>query len=330
MGCRRIAVVFILLFAMFSASGCGKNAREKELTPVTIAFQEWVGYGLFYLAEDKGFMADEGVDLLFVDEQLDSARRDAFKAGMLDVEAGTMDLLISKRAQGAPVVGVMVIDKSYGSDGIVADGDIKRIADLAGKRVLLARDDVGETFFLWLLSKENLTLEDVIIVSANPDKIAKLFIEGVGDAAVTWEPELSRAAEKPGAHILVTTREKPGIIVDILNVREDIVKNNPELVRKLIRGWFKALEYYEAHPEEASTSIAGYFGLTPEVYRKQVEGLKWISYGDQVDLFSKGEIQKTFNVIVGIKHDNKKISVLPDPGEAFNADILKGAHEDSK
>ena len=49
-------VIFALTAVLIFAAGCGKAQKEKELTPFTIAFQEWVGYSLFYLARDKGFL----------------------------------------------------------------------------------------------------------------------------------------------------------------------------------------------------------------------------------------------------------------------------------
>ena len=64
-------------------TGCNRKVKDSGPKRITIAFQSWVGYGLFYLARDKGFCADEGIDLIIVDEQLDSARADAFK-GFLD------------------------------------------------------------------------------------------------------------------------------------------------------------------------------------------------------------------------------------------------------
>ena len=42
-----------------------------------------------------------------MDEEIDSARRDAFKSGMLDSEGGTIDLLVSKTAQDTPITAVL-------------------------------------------------------------------------------------------------------------------------------------------------------------------------------------------------------------------------------
>ncbi|GAH61741.1 unnamed protein product, partial [marine sediment metagenome] len=121
------------------------------------------------------------IELVFIDEQLDSARRDAFKQGMLDCEAGTIDLLVSKRAQDTPIVAVLEIDHSLGSDGIVATEDIRTVEDLIGKKVAFARDDVGETFISYLFYKfykKGLSLDDITIVPRRPEDAWLAFLNG--------------------------------------------------------------------------------------------------------------------------------------------------------
>lgn len=323
-------ILLFFLLAIAFLPGCGKKPQEPKLTSVTIAFQEWVGYGLFYLADEKGFFKEEGIDIVFIDEQLDSARRDAFKQGMLDCEAGTLDLLIAKAAQDTPIAGVMKIDRSFGSDGIVAAEDINNLEDLIGKRVALARDDVGETLISALFYKKGLSFNNVIIVPKRLEDVSQAFLNGEADACVTWEPQLTRALKRPGSHILTSTREHPAIIIDTLNVRRDLVENNPGLVKRLMRGWFKALEFYRKHPNEASAIIAKYYKITPEQYRKQVEGLLWENYEEQQYPSKYKEWVEVFDVIAEVKLANGRIPQKPDTSKFLNHKLLENLYEDSK
>jgi NitT/TauT family transport system substrate-binding protein len=326
---KKIAIlVYCILFTI--AGGCAKQSANQKLTSVTIAFQAWVGYGPFYLAQEKGFYEKEGLDIIFVNEQLDSARRQAFKERMLDCEAATLDLLISKVALDTPVVAVMQIDASSGADAIVVLGDIKTLNDLIGKRVALARDDVGETFISTLFYKNNLPFNGLHIIPRMPEEVAQAFVNGQADACVTWEPQVTEALKVPGAHVLASTREYPGIIIDTLNVRRDLVENNPELVKKLMRGWFKGVKYYKEHPIEASGIIAKHYNITPEQYRKQVEGLKWIEYQDQIDSSGYQRWLDIFNTIVEVKIINNRISQKPDIAKALNHTLIGKLYENSK
>ena len=323
----------ILLFLVLTIAflpGCGKKPQEQKLTSITIAFPEWVGYGLFYLADEKGFFKEEGIKLVFVDEQLDSARRDAFKAGMLDCEAGTLDLLISKAVQDTPIVGVMVIDRSFGGDGIVAVENIRKLEDLIGKRVALARDDIGETFISALFHRKGLSFNDVIIVPKQVEEVSQAFLNSEADACVTWEPQLTKALKRPGSHILTSTKEYPAIIIDSLNVRRDLVENNPGLVKRLMRGWFKALDFYNEHPNEASEIIAKYYKITPEQYRKQVEGLLWETFEKQEYPAKYKEWVEVFDEIAELKLANGRISQKPDAAKFLNHTLLEKLYENSK
>ena len=322
----------LLLSALLAVSGCGRaEPGAGKAERLSIVVQIWVGYGPLYLAAEKGFFAEEGLELVFVDEQLDAARRDAFKAGMLDAEAGTIDQLVSKRAFDTPVVAVAEIDLSLGGDAIVADETIRSLSDLVGKRVALARDDVGETFLSYLFHKAGLSLDEITIVPMAPDKAGQAFLDGKVDAAVTWEPWVSRAAARPGAHVLVSTKDEPAIIVDILTVREDIVRDNPAVVGKLLRGWYRAVEYYKAHPEEASGIIAPRLNLAPEEYRRQVGGLYWPTHKEALDDFGSadnpGRLYELFDTIALIKHEGGRIPRKPDAGRALSPDILRTLYD---
>ena len=328
-GCLTKITVICLAVTVLFFTGCSRQPKEPELETINIAFQKWVGYGPLYLAQEKGLFKDEGMELIFIDESLDSARSNAFRRGMLDCEAGTIDLLVTKRSQDIPVVAVLEIDHSNGSDGIASRKDIQKVEDLIGKRIAFARDNVGETFLSYLFYKRGLSLDDITIIPGMPDDAWKALSEGAADAVVTWEPWLSRAAQMPNVHILISTKEEPSIIIDTLNVREDIVKDNPELVKKLMRGWFKATEYCREHPEEASRIIAKFYDLSPQEYRKKIEGLKWITYEEQLSAEHAKQRLEIFKIISEIKFFNGRIQGKPNVRESINTTLLEELYENS-
>lgn len=329
MNIRRYLAICACIILMATA-GCGQKAEGPSLKKVSIAFQSWIGYGPFYLGAEKGFFKDEGIELFFVDEQLDSARRDAFKEGMLDCEAGTLDLLVTKRAQDTPVVAVLELDQSFGGDGIVAAKEIKSLEDLIGKKVAFARDDVGETFISYVFYKRGLLLKDIDIISRESEKVAAAFLNGEADAVVTWEPWLSAALKRPGAHILISSRNVPGVIIDTLNIREDIVKNDPRLVQGLLRGWFKAVEYYQEYPLEASEIIAKYYNISADEYRNNITGLKWTGYKEQADPERLKSWLEVFDTVSDIKFKNGRIGYKPPAQTAIDSAFLKKLYEDSQ
>ncbi|MDD5108250.1 MAG: ABC transporter substrate-binding protein [Candidatus Omnitrophica bacterium] len=325
---KKEASFIIGIFLVLVVSGCVQ--QPKKLTKVNIAFQSWVGYGPFYLGQEKGFFKDEGIDLIFVDEQSDGGRRDAFKAGMLDCEAGTIDLLVSKKSQDTPIVAVLEIDRSFGGDAVVVNKEIKNLEDLIGKKIVFSRDNVGEAFIAYLFYKNGLSLKDITIVSCSPEDVASSFLNEDAVAVVTWEPWVSKALSKPGAYILISSKEAPGIIIDTLNVREQLVKNNPELVKALMRAWFRSVGYYKKHPEEANRIIAKYFNISPEAYSRSVNSLRWTEYKEQINFGKSGKWQEAFDIITKIKFENGRITKKPEANSSINTMLIQQIYENSQ
>lgn len=326
---KKQPLIFGGLLFLFLA-GCAKVEKKPELETITLAFQPWVGYGLFFLADEKGFLGEEGIRIKFVDEPLDSARRDAFKQGMLDAEGGTIDLLVSKIAQDTPIVTVMGIDHSYGGDGIVVTEEIKIVKDLIGKRVALSRGNVGEMLLAYIFHKHGFSLNDVTIIPTGPQESWEAFVAGEADAVVTWNPFLSKALTRPGAHILTTTKEYPDVIVDMLNVHKNLVENKPELLKGLMRAWYKALDYYRKNPIEASEIIAIYYEISSQEYREQIEGLRWIDYEEACSGHGQERIKRAFRDIAEIKFKRKAISKIPKAEKAIDYYLWGELYENSQ
>jgi NitT/TauT family transport system substrate-binding protein len=314
----RKTTIIILLTILLLTVGCEK--KEPELEKMSLALDVWIGYGIAYLADEKGFFKDEGLQITFVDETLDSARREAFKAGMLDAEGGTIDLLVAKRAFDTPIVAVMETDSSLGGDGIIAAAEIQKLEDLIGKRVAFARDDSGESFLAYLFYKQNLPMNSITIIPTTTETAPEPFLDGQADAVATWEPMLSQALQRPGAHVLVSSKEMPGIIVDTLNVREDLVINRPGLVKKLMRGWLRGVDYYNTNPYEASAIMGKHYGLTPEEFMKQAKKIHWSSYAEQTEYM--GAWADVFDTLAEIKFQNKRIPKKPVAEDAIRPELL--------
>src|SRR5262249_14942085 len=93
--------------------------QKTQLPRLRIGLVTWLGYGPFYIAREKGFFKENGIEVLLDRIEGDAERRAAIASGNLEGIALTLDAMIVMRAQGTPVKTVMAIDASNGGDGIV-------------------------------------------------------------------------------------------------------------------------------------------------------------------------------------------------------------------
>jgi len=77
-----------------------------------------------------------------------------------------------------------------------------------------------------VLRKEGLGPQDITFVPADDgSQAAQLFTSGRVDAAVTWDPWISKAESLTGGHVLITTRDTPGVLLGIVAANSELLRN---------------------------------------------------------------------------------------------------------
>ncbi|SRR6266404_3151677 len=264
-GRRQLIQAVVLLTIIIAVLGVYFLAKHKPQPAFRVGFNTWVGYGPFYVAKEKGFFKEEGLDVDLQRIEGTGDRRAALIARRIEALGSTIDDLVVGASQGVPAKMVLGIDQSNGADGIVAVKGINDIKDLKGKTIAVQPGFVNHFFLLYLLDKNGLSPNDVHIEAMEPDAAGLAFVAGKIDVAVTFEPHLSKAKERTDGHVLITSADPiaKGVIVDNLIVRNDVIEGRRDDVEKFIRAWYKAVQYCKTNPDDANTIIGKEFGLQP-------------------------------------------------------------------
>src|SRR4029077_3886 len=92
-------------------------------------------------------------------------------------------------------------------------------------------------------------------ISLSADDAGAAFAAGHLDAAVTWEPWLSKPKSSGIGYVLLTTRELP-IIEDVLFFQNDVLLNRRQDILKFLRACFRAVDYWKANAVDALQIIS--------------------------------------------------------------------------
>jgi len=278
-----------------------KNNKGSEgLDQFNLSVNTWVGYGPLYLAQEKGFFKDEGVNVNITILEDTAQRKAAMMNGTVDGLGDTVDLLVLSRDEGVPSVTVLQVDESNGADGIVTTNDIKTVQGLKGKKIAVQKNFVGESFLMYVLKKNGMSLSDVNEVDTESGAAGAAFASGQVDAAVTFEPWLSKAKERKDGKVLVSSADEPGVIVDTLSINTSYLKNHPDTVKKVARGWFKALDYWKANPQESNEIMAKHYNVSTSEFADLITGVKWPTLDENKTYFGPGEQKGKFYSIADI------------------------------
>jgi NitT/TauT family transport system substrate-binding protein len=290
-------IILVIVVGLILVISCSKEAAKKDESKkdevkaptVKISTNSWIGWAPLYLAIEKDLFHEESgfkvnVELVRIDDT--GTIKNSMIAGRVDGYAVSVDNFALNVTEGVPGKIVLCFDESHGGDGIVAKKEIKTIKDLKGKSVAVQLGLPGHFLLLHLLKQNGLTPNDFNVINMDSDKSGAAFTSGKLDAAVTWEPWLSKSEEAANGHILASTRELPGLIVDTLVLRENVLKDD-KIVSTIINGWFKALEYWNNHKEESESIMAKSYNLDVETFNGMCSGVKF--YNKEMNLKYFGE-----------------------------------------
>lgn len=269
-GYHKILVVITLLLLFLN--GCKTDTSTHKYQ---IGLGPWVGFGPLYLAKEKGYFKEEGIDVDLIVLTGIAERNSALKSGKLDGLAAPVDYFVLSSGNGVDTRIVMAIDESVGGDGIVVKKSIKQFSDLRGKKIAFQRGLPSEFFLRALLKQNGIRLEELKYIDMETAQGGAAFITGQVDAAVLWEPWLSKACEQGDGYVLASTREYSNLIVDCIAFSNTTLNNSPQDVAKIVKAIFKAIDYYKHNPEEGNRIMAPYFQLDPIKFATVLSGAKF-------------------------------------------------------
>ena len=156
MTAKKITNIFLLILLTVTVS-CSVKTKESRSDPFRIAFNTWIGYSPLVIAKEKGFLAQEGLDVEITMMEGIGEKNSALIRGDIDGVGHTADSAVTSSASGVEGQIVYVFDRSLGADGILTSKTIETTADLKGKRVALEPGFTGHFFFLSVLHEAGLT-----------------------------------------------------------------------------------------------------------------------------------------------------------------------------
>ena len=210
---------------------------------------------------------------------------------------------------------------SAGGDGIIARREIRSIQDLKGKRVAVLRGSVAEFFLSVLLRDAGLSERDVQIVNMKHGDAGAAFVAGKVDAAVTWEPWLSKGKTAPHGHLLIDSSQTPGLITDVMVFRRDVIESRAREIQGVVGAWQRAVAYWEKSPVESNAIMARGVGdwlKDPKVFADVLTGVKFYNQAANVKFF--GTAQKPGDLYKVVQNS---LDIWADSGSSRGSSIRR-------
>lgn len=286
---RTAAAVGIAAASAFVFSACastgGTSGSADGTDTVGMGIQPWLGYGPWYVADEKGYFDDESVDVTITNFMNDADMSAAFASDRIQVANVASHTALQLKEQGLDISIVLLLDASLTADAILTDGSITDVADLKGKNIAFEEGSVSNLLLGYALEEAGLSLDDITPVPMDPSEAATALIGGSVPVAVTYEPYISEASQAGDFEKIFTAGEKTGLISDVLIVDNGYLEENPEAVQKVVNAWGPAVEFYNSDTDEARAIIAENVGSDVEALATAFDGVEFYSLADNKERF---------------------------------------------
>jgi NitT/TauT family transport system substrate-binding protein len=308
-------LVSVLL--MTALLGCSQKSAE----PLRIGINPWPGYEFLYLAQEKGFFADENLPVRIVEFNSLADGLHAYERGQLDGWGCTMiELLIARSESPRKPQVVYIADYSDGADVILAKQEIADLTALKGKRVGLEQGSLGVFMLARALESVGMTLNDVITVSMDQMSGEAEMAQGTLDALVTYPPFSVRLTATDKFKAVFDSSQIKGEIVDVIAIHDEVIATRSDDVKKLTRAFRRAQAYALEHPDEAYGLMARREGISAEEFKVAItEGIHLPTYEEQRPMLARDSaLVKALIRAEKVLVDTKQITRSATPEEAVS------------
>lgn len=269
-----LLITLILIVNIGSIRALASDTTITYAMPVTVAAIP------VYVAAEKGFWADEGLN---VKVQMFSAGRlalDALLSGNAQVMSVSETPLVFAMSQGHPIYIVATVTRHQETKFIGRrDRGVASAEDLKGKTIATLPGTNSDYFMYRLLQSADISTGDVHILSLQPPNMVSALVRGDIAGYFAWEPHIYYGRQQLGDNAIVIGPDDLYHGRHCIAMNQDFVQKNPEVVVKLLKGLVKAQDYVHEHAEDAKAIVAKYTNTNTALI-----GSLWPEYDVRVEL----------------------------------------------
>jgi NitT/TauT family transport system substrate-binding protein len=301
---KKFFILLLIGFLILVSLGEG-IAQEETSLGMAVEFMDHAA--CVYISRDKGWFEEEGINLNSYESYVTGmALASALARG--DIQVAYMCLIpaINVYANAEVPIKIVAGTHKYGYGLAVNPEKIKSVKDLEklGIRIGCVREGGAVDVLLHrTIDKYNLDEKEILnnIRRMNPPKQVLAIKTEQLDAAFLPEQWASMAEDLGFKMLLMSQDVWPEMQGSVLVVKEELIRDHPEIIEKLVKISQKATDWINQHPQEAAkivarqlqeaggslfpveiADIAAQTEMTPEVLLKSMDRLEYATDIDSV------------------------------------------------
>jgi NitT/TauT family transport system substrate-binding protein len=251
----------MLCLALTLACFASSATFAKEYLPINIAVEFTDHAASAYVAQHKGWFEEEGLKPTFYSYVTGMSLAAALGRG--DIQAAYMCLLPAINAYANAKVPIKVVTglHKHGYALTVNPDRIRTVKELERADIRIGAVQIGgpvDAVLLKTIEKYGLDRSKVLNRVQRMNPPVQIMAIRMGKLDASFSPEHWPAlAEEAGFKVLVRSQDVwPQMQGSVLVVKDELIRNHPDIVRKLVKITAKATGWIKDNPGEAASIMA--------------------------------------------------------------------------
>ena len=267
----RRAFAAVAVIAILAVAPAGAPAAE-AVSEIRI---DWATYNpVSLILKQKGMLekefAKDGIRIVWVQSAGSNKALEYLNAGSIDFGSTAGSAALVARINGNPIKSIYVYSRPEWTALVTTkDSKIATVAELKGKRVAVTRGTDPHIFLVRALLDAGLSEKDITPVLLQHADGKTALIRGDVDAWAGLDPMMAQAEIEDGAKLFF--RKADANTWGILNVREQFLKDHPQLAQRVLATYEEARKYSLAHYDELKQALVTATRLPDVVADKQLK-----------------------------------------------------------
>jgi len=320
-----LSLALLLLLFFLLPTGCANQVPdEPDQVTVLLDWTPNTNYSGIYAAIEEGFYDEENLSVEVIEAPGSVVQMVA--AGQAEFGISYQEEITFARLEDMPVVSIgTIIQHNTSGFASLENRGIETPADFEGKSYGGWGSPVEEAMIRALMEQYDANFEEVdIITTGGVDSL--IVIEREADFAWIYYGWTGIEAELKGMDLnfIELREEEPALdyYTPTLISGEDLIENNPELIRRFMNATARGYQLAVENPEKAGMHLLTH---APELDEELVmASQEWLADKYQADAEIWGlQERDTWEAYSQWLYEYNLIEEIPDPDKAFTNEFLR-------
>lgn len=222
-----------------------------------------------YVGVEKGFFAAEDLEVTIAQGRGSTDALTKLTTGQADVGLSDLvALLVARANDDIPVKGIYsVFSEAPHAFYTVKGSGIDSVSDVGNKTIATSPFTSSNIFLPLLLDVNGVDQDSIKLLKGDPGALNPMLLTGRTDVVISWITDAEKyrsMASEAGKELQVLPWYDAGLEFYATSViaSERFLQERPDVARRFVKAYAKAIEYTWSHPEESAEAV---HKVVPEV-----------------------------------------------------------------